>query len=143
MPIYEYACGNCGHQFETLQGIKDAPLVNCEQCHQPTLVKLVSAAGFRLKGGGWYETDFKSGTDKKRNLTSDDSHSNQDQASGSNNSGAEKGTGTGMGAGKSSDKNSEKHSEKNPDKSSGKSVEKNLEKTSKQNPKPSDSAVSK
>lgn len=73
MPIYEYACENCGHQLEAFQGIKDAPLVTCEQCQQPTLVKLVSAAGFRLKGGGWYETDFKSNQDKKRNLANNDS----------------------------------------------------------------------
>lgn len=68
MPIYEYACGICGHLQEAFQGIKDAPLTECEQCHKPSLTRLISAAGFRLKGSGWYETDFKSGTDKKRNL---------------------------------------------------------------------------
>lgn len=67
MPIYEYACRSCNHQQEAFQSIKDEPLTICEKCQQPTLTRLVSAAGFRLKGGGWYETDFKGG-DKKKNL---------------------------------------------------------------------------
>ncbi len=71
MPIYEYRCAECGHQLEKLQKISDAPLRDCPACGKPALQKLVSAAGFRLKGGGWYETDFKQ--DKKRNLAKDDS----------------------------------------------------------------------
>jgi len=67
MPIYEYRCGNCGHEMEAIQKISDDPLVRCPHCEQDALVKKVSAAGFRLKGGGWYETDFKSG--KKRNVS--------------------------------------------------------------------------
>ncbi|WP_456414881.1 FmdB family zinc ribbon protein [Thiolapillus sp.] len=66
MPFYEYRCGACKHEFEAMQKMSDAPLQNCPECGEPELVKLVSAAGFRLKGGGWYETDFKSG--KKKNL---------------------------------------------------------------------------
>jgi putative FmdB family regulatory protein len=66
MPIYEYLCESCGHEFETLQKVSDAPLRECPSCHQERLVKKVTAAGFRLKGGGWYETDFKSGS--KRNV---------------------------------------------------------------------------
>jgi putative FmdB family regulatory protein len=66
MPFYEYRCENCGHEMEALQKINDPPLVVCPECTQPALKKLVSAAGFRLKGSGWYETDFKG--DKKRNL---------------------------------------------------------------------------
>lgn len=66
MPFYEYRCQNCGHEMEALQKISDAPLVDCPVCAQPALKKLVSAAGFRLKGSGWYETDFKGG--KKKNL---------------------------------------------------------------------------
>jgi len=66
MPIYEYACGACGHEFEALQKVSDAPLKKCPECGKPKLRKLISAPSFRLKGGGWYETDFKSG--KKRNL---------------------------------------------------------------------------
>ncbi|MCU0735894.1 MAG: zinc ribbon domain-containing protein [Methylotetracoccus sp.] len=68
MPIYEYQCRSCGHEFETIQKVTDAPMRQCPSCGQPELTKLVSAAGFRLKGGGWYETDFKAGTEKKRNL---------------------------------------------------------------------------
>ncbi|MCF7982009.1 MAG: zinc ribbon domain-containing protein [Pseudomonadales bacterium] len=66
MPIYEYECGACGHLLEKLQKISDAPLVNCPACSEDELKKKISAAGFRLKGGGWYETDFKTGS--KKNL---------------------------------------------------------------------------
>lgn len=59
MPIYEYACTACASTHEILQKLSDAPVVECPQCHQTTLVKKVSTAAFRLKGGGWYETDFK------------------------------------------------------------------------------------
>jgi putative FmdB family regulatory protein len=65
MPIYEYQCGSCGHSLESLQKISDAPLLDCPACGAANLQKLVSAASFRLKGGGWYETDFKTG-DKKQ-----------------------------------------------------------------------------
>lgn len=65
MPIYEYECAACAHQLESLQKISDAPLTDCPQCGKPSLRKLISAAGFRLKGAGWYETDFKSGGKKK------------------------------------------------------------------------------
>lgn len=66
MPFYEYRCETCGHELEAMQKISDAPLTNCPECGKPALKKLISAPGFRLKGGGWYETDFKSGN--KRNL---------------------------------------------------------------------------
>ena len=69
MPIYEYRCGNCGHEMEALQKLSDAPLEVCPQCQQAALRKKISAPGFRLKGGGWYETDFKSGN--KKNLAGD------------------------------------------------------------------------
>ncbi len=59
MPIYEYACESCGHELEVLQKMSDAPLSDCPECSKPALKKLVSAAGFQLKGSGWYETDFK------------------------------------------------------------------------------------
>ena len=71
MPIYEYACKECGHEFDALQKISDAPLKECPECKKPGLRKLVSAPSFRLKGSGWYETDFKSDKDKKRNLAGD------------------------------------------------------------------------
>ena len=64
MPIYEYRCSECGHEMEKLQKIGDPPLSECPYCGECGLVKLVSAAGFRLKGGGWYETDFKSSNQK-------------------------------------------------------------------------------
>lgn len=69
MPIYEYQCQSCQHHMEALQKLSDAPLVDCPACAQPALKKQISAAGFRLKGGGWYETDFKSGS--KKNLAGD------------------------------------------------------------------------
>lgn len=69
MPIYEYQCESCGYELEALQKLSDAPLTECPGCHQSTLKKQISAAGFRLSGGGWYETDFKSG--KKKNLAGD------------------------------------------------------------------------
>src|SRR6476661_3272199 len=59
MPIYEYRCASCGHELEVLQKFSDAPLVECPACHQAELRKKVSAAGFHLKGSGWYVTDFR------------------------------------------------------------------------------------
>lgn len=59
MPIYEYQCQDCGHELEKLQKMSDAALTDCPSCETSSLVKKVSAAGFRLKGTGWYETDFK------------------------------------------------------------------------------------
>lgn len=70
MPIYEYECLSCGHDFEALQKISDAVLTDCPECGKAELKKKISAAAFRLKGGGWYETDFKS-SDKKKNLAGD------------------------------------------------------------------------
>jgi putative FmdB family regulatory protein len=66
MPIYEYQCQACGKELEALQKISDEPLQECPACGAATLKKKVSAAAFRLKGGGWYETDFKTGN--KKNL---------------------------------------------------------------------------
>ena len=61
MPIYEYRCKECEHEVEALQKLSDAPLVTCPACGKPALQKLVSAAGFQLKGSGWYVTDFRGG----------------------------------------------------------------------------------
>ncbi|ROR29810.1 FmdB family zinc ribbon protein [Inmirania thermothiophila] len=66
MPIYEYACTACGHELEALQKMSDEPLTDCPECGGSTLKRLISAAGFRLKGSGWYETDFKKGN--RRNI---------------------------------------------------------------------------
>ena len=72
MPFYEYECTNCKFYVEALQKVSDAPLKQCPSCKKQTLKKLVSAPVFRLKGGGWYETDFKSDQEGKRNLAAGD-----------------------------------------------------------------------
>lgn len=72
MPFYEYQCRACGAQVEVMQKMSDAPLRKCPECGRNMLTRLVSAPVFRLKGGGWYETDFKSDQDKKRNLVETD-----------------------------------------------------------------------
>ena len=68
MPIYEYQCKSCGHALEAMQKVNDSPLRKCPECGKSTLQRLMSAPVFRLKGGGWYETDFKTDKDGKRNL---------------------------------------------------------------------------
>jgi putative FmdB family regulatory protein len=75
MPIYEYRCGECGHQEEHLQKISEKPLAKCPACGKKAYKKLLSAAGFQLKGSGWYATDFKTTAkkpaDKKTDLKAD------------------------------------------------------------------------
>jgi putative FmdB family regulatory protein len=66
MPIYAYRCEDCGHELDALQKISDAPLSDCPECGAPALKKQITAAAFRLKGAGWYETDFKK--DGKKNI---------------------------------------------------------------------------
>jgi putative FmdB family regulatory protein len=78
MPIYEYQCKSCGHELEKLQRISEDVLKNCPACEKPELKRLISATAFRLKGSGWYETDFKK--DNQRNLV---------DSSGANSSGAD------------------------------------------------------
>jgi putative FmdB family regulatory protein len=68
MPFYEYECQSCKFYTELLQKVSDPPLKKCPSCGKSTMKKLVSAPVFRLKGGGWYETDFKSDKENKRNL---------------------------------------------------------------------------
>lgn len=65
MPIYEYRCQACGHQFDKLQKVSDTPLKTCPSCGKETLHKLISPAGFQLKGTGWYVTDFRDKGSKK------------------------------------------------------------------------------
>jgi len=72
MPFYEYECRACKYYTEVMQKLTDAPLIKCPSCGKRTLKKLVSAPVFRLKGGGWYETDFKSDQESKRNLLGPD-----------------------------------------------------------------------
>ena len=81
MPIYEYQCESCSHGLEALQKLSDVPLVDCPACGKPSLKKQISAAGFRLSGSGWYETDFKSG--KKKNLAGDAGSSSASSSSAS------------------------------------------------------------
>jgi putative FmdB family regulatory protein len=97
MPIYEYQCPACGKELEVLQKVSDEPLRDCPQCGKATLQKKVSAAAFRLKGGGWYETDFKTGNKKNLASGSDTSSTSSTSSSSgtaakSNDSGAAKST---------------------------------------------------
>lgn len=85
MPIYEYECSACGHRLDVLQKMSDQPLTDCPVCHKSALQKLVSPAGFQLKGTGWYATDFRdkgkkaaSNPDVKTTSTSDDKSSSTD-----------------------------------------------------------------
>lgn len=78
MPIYEYACRKCNHTLDALQKLSDLPLVECPACGEQELRRLISAPRFRLKGEGWYETDFKK--DKQRNLLSSDGESPKEKA---------------------------------------------------------------
>ena len=71
MPIYEYRCSSCGHQQEFLLKVSDATLTTCTKCGKPTFSKMLSAAGFQLKGSGWYATDFKSSGAKPAAKTAD------------------------------------------------------------------------
>jgi len=71
MPIYEYRCQSCDHELEAMQKLSDPELSECPSCGKPDLKKLISVVGFRLKGGGWYETDFKKGSAQK-NLAKED-----------------------------------------------------------------------
>ncbi|WP_110656122.1 FmdB family zinc ribbon protein [Salinicola halimionae] len=91
MPIYEYECKACGHRLEKLQKISASPLTDCPTCERPELSRLVSAAGFRLAGGGWYETDFKSGS--KKNLVGDTAKPAAAGESGSKSTGESKSSG--------------------------------------------------
>jgi len=77
MPIYEYRCSACGHHLEALQKMTDAPMRKCPECGKSQLKRLVSAPQFRLKGSGWYETDFKNKSETKRNLVE---HAGSDSA---------------------------------------------------------------
>ena len=80
MPIYEYRCAACGHELDALQKISDAPLRKCPECGKSMLKRLMSAPAFRLKGSGWYETDFKNDGEKKRNLVETASSEPSDKA---------------------------------------------------------------
>ncbi|MEM7542195.1 MAG: zinc ribbon domain-containing protein [Pseudomonadota bacterium] len=78
MPIYEYQCGDCGHQFEIMQKMSDDRLSTCPECAAESLQKLISKVGFQLKGTGWYETDFKNNGKKPADGKSDDGGSKKE-----------------------------------------------------------------
>ena len=80
MPIYEYRCDACGHQEEFLQKVGEPPLTECPVCHKPTFSKLLSAAGFQLKGSGWYATDFKNKSAKPAEKKSEDKTESKPEA---------------------------------------------------------------
>lgn len=80
MPFYEYECSKCGYRDEVLQKVSDSPLKKCPSCGKSALKKLMSAPVFRLKGSGWYETDFKSDKDKQRNLAGAERDEKKDDA---------------------------------------------------------------
>ena len=90
MPIYEYQCDSCGHRLEAIQKTSDTPLRECPECGTPSLRKLISPTGFRLKGGGWYETDFKSGS--KRNVAGSDNSKPASSSSSGSGAGSAKAT---------------------------------------------------
>ncbi|MGL5742345.1 MAG: FmdB family zinc ribbon protein [Legionella sp.] len=69
MPIYEYQCTSCQHHFDLMQKISDEPVKQCPVCYKNTVIKLISAAGFQLKGNGWYATDFKNKNSKPQDTT--------------------------------------------------------------------------
>jgi putative FmdB family regulatory protein len=71
MPIYEYRCESCGHREEFLQKVSEPLLTECPVCHKPSFIKLLSAAGFQLKGSGWYATDFKNKAAKPAEKTAE------------------------------------------------------------------------
>ncbi len=102
MPIYEYRCQDCSHELEKLQKMSDPLLTDCPACGKASLRKLVSAAGFRLKGGGWYETDFKkSGKRNVASSSSDSGDGGKDSGSGGGSSDSS-GTGSSDSSGKDS-----------------------------------------
>ena len=109
MPIYEYRCDACGHYLDALQKIADAPLRDCPSCDASALRRLVSAPNFRLKGSGWYETDFKSDKETKRNLVDrpEESPAGKDKGEGKKAEGDSK---KGEGAGKTESSSARKSS---------------------------------
>ena len=113
MPIYEYRCLSCGHELEKLQRMSDAPLTDCPECSKSALKKLVSAAAFRLKGAGWYETDFKK--DNQRNLVDSGSDSGKEKSTSlesSKDSGKDSGDKSGNGSSNVSGKEAVKEGKK-------------------------------
>jgi putative FmdB family regulatory protein len=95
MPIYEYRCEGCSHELEAMQKFSDAALTDCPSCGKPSLRKLVSAAGFQLKGSGWYATDFKGGSKKSDKPSEEKSSSSSSESTSSTDTPKKHGCGTG------------------------------------------------
>ena len=106
MPIYEYACRSCEHQFETIQKASEPVLTDCPECGEASLKKLLSAPVFRLKGGGWYETDFKTG-DKKNVSDNGESDRTESKADDGKTEAADSADGTAKKAGDSKTKDTQ------------------------------------
>ena len=121
MPIYEYECKSCGHRLERLQRMNDPALTDCPACNQSELKRLVSAAAFRLKGSGWYETDFKKGDKKNLHESGTDGGGDSESGSSTTNSSAESSDTTS--SGKETAKESAKGSTKEPTKTAGKKTD--------------------
>ena len=120
MPIYEYRCDACGHYLDALQKIADDPLRDCPACEQSALRRLVSAPNFRLKGKGWYETDFKSDKETRRNLVDrpDDAPAGKDKGEPTKSDGK---SGTGEGKSEKRESTTGKGDGSKSEKASGKS----------------------
>ncbi|MDE0422677.1 MAG: zinc ribbon domain-containing protein [Gammaproteobacteria bacterium] len=106
MPIYEYACRSCEHQFETIQKASEPVLTDCPECGEASLKKLLSAPVFRLKGSGWYETDFKTG-DKKNVTDNGESDRTESKADDGKTKAADSADGTAKKAGDSKTKDTQ------------------------------------
>ncbi|UCD67034.1 MAG: zinc ribbon domain-containing protein [Betaproteobacteria bacterium] len=102
MPIYEYRCSACGHELEVMQKMSDQPMSDCPACGKATLSKLVSAAGFQLKGSGWYVTDFRDKKKSKDDTGAGDSKASEAGSAGKKADGADT-TGKGKEDSKSTD----------------------------------------
>ena len=112
MPFYEYRCGACAHELEVLQKMSAEPLVECPSCGKATLTKLVSAAGFQLKGSGWYVTDFRDGDKSKKDES--DSKSKGDKTADSGAAGKTDKSGDGAASDKKADTKSGTKSTETP-----------------------------
>jgi putative FmdB family regulatory protein len=143
MPFYEYQCKSCGHDLEAMQKISEPPLKKCPHCGKSQLQRLMSAPVFRLKGGGWYETDFKGDSDNKKNLADrPDADAPKDSGKdGAKDAGATAGADAKGGEGKAGDAKSgdaksgdAKAAENGGNKDSGKPADKAADKSSEKAP---------
>ncbi len=112
MPIYEYACKKCQHTLDALQKMNDEPLLECPECGEPQLRRLISAPRFRLKGAGWYETDFKKDNQRNVHKSDDDAPKKDKVESKSETKSESKSEGASSG---SSEKSEKKESKKDKD----------------------------